>query len=168
MVGMSFAYLSLVLHNSYIYLSIFQHIFCHNSLTAWQILSSITIWAIGPMAHVPAKFHPDIFNIKTKLDNYNYAYNNNNNNKEDKIQLFQDPVHPMVNGIIIRKTKSNYFKIPFPFRENGIIIAKMKPHKNKIPFPFWGNGIISKPCLYIPYALPCIPAISPAALNKSW
>ena len=76
MVGMSFAYLSLVLHNSYIYLSIFQHIFCHNSLTAWQILSSITIWAIGPMAHVPAKFHPDIFNIKTKLDNYNYAYNN--------------------------------------------------------------------------------------------
>ena len=45
------------------------------------------------MAHVPAKFHPDIFNIKTKLDNYNYAYNNNN--KQDKIQLFQDPVHPM-------------------------------------------------------------------------
>ena len=39
------------------------------------------------MAHVPAKFHPDIFNIKTKLDN---AYNNNN--KEDKIQLFQDPI----------------------------------------------------------------------------
>ena len=31
------------------------------------------------MAHVPAKFHPDIFNIKTKLDNYDYAYNNNNN-----------------------------------------------------------------------------------------
>ena len=28
------------------------------------------------MAHVPAKFHPDIFNIKTKLDNYDYAYNN--------------------------------------------------------------------------------------------
>ena len=44
------------------------------------------------MAHVPAKFHPDIFNIKTKLDNYNYAYNNNNNNKEDKIQLFQNPI----------------------------------------------------------------------------
>ena len=43
------------------------------------------------MAHVPAKFHPDIFNIKTKLDNYDYAYNNNNN-KEDKIQLFQDPI----------------------------------------------------------------------------
>ena len=42
------------------------------------------------MAHVPAKFHPDIFNIKTKLDNYNYAYNNNN--KEDKIQLFQNPI----------------------------------------------------------------------------
>ena len=41
------------------------------------------------MAHVPAKFHPDIFNIKTKLDNYNYAYNNN---KEDKIQLFQNPI----------------------------------------------------------------------------
>ena len=44
------------------------------------------------MAHVPAKFHPDIFNIKTKLDNYDYAYNNNNNNKEDKIQLFQNPI----------------------------------------------------------------------------
>ena len=95
MVGMSFAYLSLVLHNSYIYLSIFQHIFCHNSLTAWQILSSITIWAIGPMAHVPAKFHPDIFNIKTKLDNYDYAYNNNSiSHSQWVVPLTKDNVSP--------------------------------------------------------------------------
>ena len=62
------------------------------------------------MAHVPAKFHPDIFNIKTKLDNYNYAYNNN---KEDKIQLFQNPIP--LQGEWDNKVPCHGTGIPFTF-----------------------------------------------------
>ena len=49
------------------------------------------------MAHVPAKFHPDIFNIKTKLDNYNYAYNN----KVPWAQVSHSPIRS-------RDLKTNY------------------------------------------------------------
>ena len=52
------------------------------------------------MAHVPAKFHPDIFNIKTKLDNYDYAYNNNNN-KVPWAQVSHSPIRS-------RDLKTNY------------------------------------------------------------
>ena len=89
------------------------------------------------MAHVPAKFHPDIFNIKTKLDNYNYAYNNNkedkiqlfqnpiplqgewdnnnNNNKEDKIQLFQNPI-PLQGEWDNKQDKIQLFQNPIPLQ----------------------------------------------------
>ena len=60
MVRMNFAYLFLALHNSYIHLSIFYYIFCHNSMAAWHILSYIMIWALRPMTHMPTKFHWDI------------------------------------------------------------------------------------------------------------
>ena len=54
------------------------------------------------MAHVPAKFHPDIFNIKTKLDNYDYAYNNNNNScKVPWAQVSHSPIRS-------RDLKTNY------------------------------------------------------------
>ena len=60
MVWMNFAHLFLGLHNSYINLSIFSIIFCHISMTACHMMSKMMIWAIGPMAYVPTKFHWDI------------------------------------------------------------------------------------------------------------
>ena len=69
------------------------------------------------MAHVPAKFHPDIFNIKTKLDNYDYAYNNNNNNnKEDKIQLFQNPIPLQGEWDNNKEDKIQLFQNPIPLQ----------------------------------------------------
>ena len=65
------------------------------------------------MAHVPAKFHPDIFNIKTKLDNYNYAYNNN---KEDKIQLFQNPIPLQGEWDNNKEDKIQLFQNPIPLQ----------------------------------------------------
>ena len=124
MVRMNFAYLFLALHNSYIHLSIFYYIFCHNSMAAWHILSYIMIWALRPMTHMPTKFHWDIL-------------------KNEGILTTTTTTTTSKIIIIIAKMKPHKNKIPFPFWGNGIIIiAKMKPHKNKIPFPFWGNGII--------------------------
>ena len=125
MVWMNFAHLFLGLHNSYINLSIFSIIFCHISMTACHMMSKMMIWAIGPMAYVPTKFHWDILKNEGILTTTTTT-------TTSKIIIII---------IIIAKMKPHKNKIPFPFWGNGIIIAKMKPHKNKIPFPFWGNGI---------------------------
>ena len=123
MVWMNFAHLFLGLHNSYINLSIFSIIFCHISMTACHMMSKMMIWAIGPMAYVPTKFHWDIL-------------------KNEGILTTTTTTTTSKIIIIIAKMKPHKNKIPFPFWGNGIIIGNMKPHKNKIPFPFWGNGII--------------------------
>ena len=68
MVWMNFAHLFLGLHNSYIDLSIFYDIFCHNSMTACHMMSKMMIWTIGPMAYVPTKFHWDSFKRRLKSD----------------------------------------------------------------------------------------------------
>ena len=78
MVWMNFAHLFLGLHNSYIHLSIFSLIFCHISMTACHMISKMMIWAIGPMAYVPTKFHWDSFNRRVKSDQFNYYYADNN------------------------------------------------------------------------------------------
>ena len=118
MVWMNFAHLFLGLHNAYINLSIFSLIFCHISMTACHMMSKMIIWAIGPMAYVPTKFHWDSFKRRWKSD------------------------QPLQQTLKYYIYKNN---IPSPFWGNGIIIiGKMKPHNNKIPFPFWGNGIITR------------------------
>ena len=124
MVWMNFAHLFLGLHNSYINLSIFSIIFCHISMTACHMMSKMMIWAIGPMAYVPTKFHWDILK------------------NEGILTTTTTTTSKIIIIIIIAKMKPHKNKIPFPFWGNGIIIGNMKPHKNKIPFPFWGNGII--------------------------
>ena len=43
-------------------------IFCHNSMTACHMMSKMIIWAIGPMAYVPTKFHWDSFKRRLKSD----------------------------------------------------------------------------------------------------
>ena len=111
MVWMNFAHLFLGLHNSYIDLSIFYDIFCHNSMTACHMMSKMMIWTIGPMAYVPTKFNWDSFKRRLKSD------------------------QPLQTNLY-RPTFTTTTTTPII-----IIIAKMKPHKNKIPFPFWGNGI---------------------------
>ena len=68
MVWMNFAHLFLGLHNAYINLSIFSLIFCHISMTACHMMSKMIIWAIGPMAYVPTKFHWDSFKRRWKSD----------------------------------------------------------------------------------------------------
>ena len=135
MVWMNFAHLFLGLHNSYIDLSIFYDIFCHNSMTACHMMSKMMIWTIGPMAYVPTKFNWDSFKRRLKSD------------QPLQTNLYRPTfttttTTPII--IIIAKMKPHKNKIPFPFWGNGIIIAKMKPHNNKIPFPFWGNGIITR------------------------
>ena len=42
-------------------------IFCHNSMTACHMMSKMEIWAIGPMAYVPTKFHWDSFKRRWNL-----------------------------------------------------------------------------------------------------
>ena len=100
MVRMNFAYLFLALHNSYIHLSIFYYIFCHNSMAAWHILSYIMIWALRPMTHMPTKFHWDILKNEGILTTTTTT---------SKIII-----------IIIAKMKPHKNKIPFPFWGNGI------------------------------------------------
>ena len=90
------------------------------------------------MAHVPAKFHPDIFNIKTKLDN---AYNNNN--KEDKIQLFQDPI-PLQGEWDNKEDKIQLFQDPIPLQgewDNNNKEDKIQLFQNPIPLQGeWDNN----------------------------
>ena len=68
MVWMNCSHLFMGLHNSYINLSIFSRIFCHISMTACHMMSKMMIWAIGPMAYVPTKFHWDSFKRRWKSD----------------------------------------------------------------------------------------------------
>ena len=59
------------------------------------MMSYIMIWAIGPMAHVPTKFHWDILKNERDMTISNYYYidnNNNNNNSEDETTQKQDPI----------------------------------------------------------------------------
>ena len=95
MVWMNFAHLFLGLHNSYINLSIFSIIFCHISMTACHMMSKMMIWAIGPMAYVPTKFHWDILKNEGILTT-------------------------TTTTIIIGNMKPHKNKIPFPFWGNGI------------------------------------------------
>ena len=68
MVWVNCSHLFMGLHNSYINLSIFSRIFCHISMTACHMMSKMMIWAIGPMAYVPTKFHWDSFKRRWKSD----------------------------------------------------------------------------------------------------
>ena len=103
MVWMNFAHLFLGLHNSYINLSIFSIIFCHISMTACHMMSKMMIWAIGPMAYVPTKFHWDILKNEGILTTTTTT-------TTSKIIII----------IIIAKMKPHKNKIPFPFWGNGI------------------------------------------------
>ena len=44
------------------------------------------------MAHVPTKFHWDIFKRRVKSDQFNYYYYYDNNNREDETTQKQDPI----------------------------------------------------------------------------
>ena len=117
MVWMNFAHLFLGLHNSYINLSIFSIIFCHISMTACHMMSKMMIWAIGPMAYVPTKFHWDILKNEGILTTTTTT---------SKIII-----------IIIAKMKPHKNKIPFPFWGNGITRGTV-PRGTVDPIP---NGL---------------------------
>ena len=107
-----FAHLFLGLHNSYINLSIFSIIFCHISMTACHMMSKMMIWAIGPMAYVPTKFHWDILKNEGILTTTTTT-------TTSKIIIII---------IIIAKMKPHKNKIPFPFWGNGITRGTVQGH----------------------------------------
>ena len=111
------------LHNSYINLSIFSIIFCHISMTACHMMSKMMIWAIGPMAYVPTKFHWDILKNEGILTTTTTT-------TTSKIIIII---------IIIAKMKPHKNKIPFPFWGNGITRGTVQGHR-WIPFPSFRYG----------------------------
>ena len=68
MVWMNFGRLLLGLHIIRTFICPFCYvIFCHNSMTAWYMISCIMIWAIRPMTYLPTEFHWDILKTERNI-----------------------------------------------------------------------------------------------------